>query len=221
MPITENDHATARFTEPMDTEAQKVSAANTYIAAIKLSPNWTAATDVQTAIGFWSTETANLDAGAKLIASLEKQLEAARTAQLATLRRWNQRRQGVLYAINVFCDGSKDKMLTFSVALATQGEHTEAGVPVGLIGRTVRKTGVASVEWFATPRNRTGFMVQHATDTTNAATYSAPIVCSKRSFDLTGQTPGAIISFRVLALDPSLPAGQTSWSAWVTAIAST
>jgi hypothetical protein len=34
-------------------------------------------------------------------------------------------------------------------------------------------------------------------------------------FELAGQTPGATIHFRVLALDPSLPTGQTEYTPWV------
>jgi hypothetical protein len=220
MTTTAINHALARFTEPMDTPAEKITGAGVHIAAIKASASWGTAADIQAAVKFWDGETENLTAGETLIASLEKQLAAARSTQDVNLRRWRMRRQGVLTAINVFCDGSRDTMLTFGVAVADPGAHVEAGVPVDLKSTKSAKSGVAGVAWYGTPENRNGFMVQHATDTADPATYSAPIPCSKRSFQLPGQTPGATIYFRVLAQDPTLPGGQTAWTAWVAAIAS-
>ena len=222
MKSTAVDHATARFAEPMETPAEKVTGAGTCIAAIKLSPSWglPAAAALQTAVGFWATETTNVGTGETLIAALEKQLEAARTSQLANLRRWGMRRLGVLNALNVLCDGSKDMMTTFGVGVAEVAAHVDAAVPVDLKSTKSKKTGIAGVSWYGTPKNRAGFMVQHATSATDPTTYSAPIPCTKRSFQLPGQTPAATIYFRVLAQDPALPGGQTAWTAWVAAVVS-
>jgi hypothetical protein len=209
------DHAIARFPEPMETETEKVSGAETHIAAIKASVNWAAATGVQTATNAWATETTAVDTGAQTIASLEKQLGVARTNQLANLRRWTLQRQAVLSAINVFCDGSKDTMLTFSVEVATSTAHDPASTPVGVLTRKSKVSGAVAWQWLLTPKNRYGFMVQHATNVADATTYSQPMVSSKRSFKLLLQTPGTAISLRVMALDPALPTGQTNWSAWV------
>jgi len=222
MKSTAVDHAVARFTEPMNTPAEKVTAANTYIAAIKASINWAlpTAADLQAAVGFWITETANIAAGATLIASLEKKLAAARTAQLASLRRWGQRKTGVLNALDVLCDGSKDMMTTFGVGIAEAAAHVAAVVPVDLKSTKSMKSGIAGITWLGSPVNPTGFMVQHATSTTDPTTYSAPIPCPRRSFELPGQTPAATIYFRVAAQDSSLPAGQTAWTAWVAAVVS-
>jgi len=199
-----------------------VVGAGVHIAAIMASSSWglPAAAEVQTATQSWATETANITAGEALIAKLEKQLETARSDQLAILRRWGLRRQGVLNAINVFCDGSKDVMKTFGVAVATDAPHVEPGVPVDVQPIKSRKTGLAGVTWYGTPENRSGFQVQHATNTADPTTYSTPIACSKRSFYLSGQLPAATIYFRVLAVDPLLPGGQTAWSPWVAAVVS-
>jgi hypothetical protein len=209
------DHAVARFTEPMETEAEKVSAANTHIASIKASSNWAAATGVQAATNDWATATAAVQAGTQSIATLEKALGVARTSQLANLRRWGLQRQALLGAINLFSDGSKDTMATFGVAVAAPTEHQPAAVPVGLMGRKETLSRTVAWEWFLTPRNRGGFMVQHATNVADATTYSPPTACSRRSFKLTLQAPGTTISLRVMALDPTLPSGQTDWSGWV------
>jgi hypothetical protein len=215
MTISKADRATARFTARMETEAEKVSGAQAQITSIKASTNWAAATAVQTATNAWATETTAVDTGAQLIASLEKQLGVARTNQLVNLRRWTLQRQATLNAIDVFCDGSKDTMLTFGVAVAARTAHAPASVPVGLMSRKGKVSRTVAWEWFLTPMNHYGFMVQHATNVADATTYSPPTACSKRSFKLTSQTPGTTISLRVMALDPALPTGQTDWSAWV------
>jgi len=214
------DHATARFTEVMNTPAEKVAGADIHIAAIKASSNWAvpAATDIQTGTNLWASETANVSASETLIASLEKQLATARGDQLANLRRWGQRRAGVLTAINVFCDGSKDKMLTWGVALAAAGVHVGASVPVHLEGMKSKKPGVASLRWWGTAKTPQGFLVQHATNPVDPTTYSAPIQCSKRSFQLLGQIPGATVHFRVLGVDSTLAGGQTAWTAWAVVV---
>jgi hypothetical protein len=209
------DSAIARFTEPMDTEAEKVSGAETHIAAIKASANWGAATAVQTATNAWATGTTTVDTEAQTIANLEKELGVARTNQLANVRRWTFLRQAVLGAINAFSDGSRDTMLTFGVAVASATAHAPASSPIGLMVRKGKVSRTVAWQWFLTPKNRYGFMVQHATNVADATTYSQPMMCSKRSFKLLLQTPGATISLRVMALDPALPTGQTDWSGWV------
>jgi hypothetical protein len=156
-----------------------------------------------------------VDTSVQSIASLEKQIGVARTNQLANLRRWALQRQAVLSAINVFCDGSKDTMLTFGVEVATATIHHPASIPVGITARKGKVSRQVAWQWLLTPKNRYGFMVQHATNVADATTYSQPMSCSKRSFKLLLQTPGTAISLRVMGLDPSLPTGQTDWSPWV------
>jgi hypothetical protein len=58
-------------------------------------------------------------------------------------------------------------------------------------------------------------MVQHATDPANPSTYSTPQSSSKASFVLHGLPPTTTVHFRVLALDPRLPTGQTDFCGWL------
>jgi len=60
-----------------------------------------------------------------------------------------------------------------------------------------------------------GFLVQHATDPTNAATISPPIASTKPKLTLEGLTSNPNVSFPVAAIDPASPTGQSPWSAWV------
>jgi len=42
-----------------------------------------------------------------------------------------------------------------------------------------------------------------------------PILCKRARFTLSGEALGAALSFRVLALDPSLPNGQSDYTPWL------
>jgi hypothetical protein len=88
-------------------------------------------------------------------------------------------------------------------------------VPEGLKGRRSKKVGVATVVWKAQPGSA-GYLVQYASNPADAATYAAPVVSAKVTFELTGQTPGAMLSFRVAAVDPSSPQRQTEYTPWIT-----
>ena len=176
---------------------------------------------VQTATNAWATENTTLDTNAQTIAGLEKQLGVSRANQLVNLRRWTLQRQGVLSAINLFCDGSSDTMATFGVAVASSTRARRRRARRSASWRRKDKVSRAVAwQWFLTPQNRYGFMVQHATNVADATTYSQPMACSKRSFKLLLQTPGTTISLRVMALDPALPTGQTDWSGWAPSLVS-
>lgn len=208
------DRAVPRITLPLTTPAERIFAAYTHITALRNSPEWAAAAEVQSAATAWSTETDNLDASTVSIADLESKLATARTSHLAVLRRWEVRKRATLNAVNAYCDGSKDRVQQFGLSVLTRAAPSAATVPEGLRGKRSKMIGTATVVW-TTRRGNHGFMVQYATDPTIAATFSAPVVSLKGKFELTGQTPGATISFRVLALDPSVPTRQTEYTPWV------
>jgi hypothetical protein len=63
-----------------------------------------------------------------------------------------------------------------------------------------------------------GFVVQWATDANAPATFSMPVVSTKRKLTLSGLPHGASLSFRVAAIDPASATGQSPWSAWVVGI---
>jgi hypothetical protein len=60
-----------------------------------------------------------------------------------------------------------------------------------------------------------GFVVQHASDATNVATYAQPIPWTKSRFTLGALATNAVVSFRVAAIDPTSATGISPWTAWV------
>jgi hypothetical protein len=208
------DLAVPILTEGSETPTDKVSAAIVHITAIKSSPEWATAPEVQTATAAWETVNTKLDENNTLIADLESQLKKARTSQLAEVRRWEVRKRGLLTAVNAVCDGSKDRVNAFGLGVQQRTSQPQAGVPEGLRARRSKTVGKATAVWNSRPGHY-GFMVQYATNPADAATYSPPIVVSRAKFELARQVPGSKVYVRVLALDPSLPTGQTEFTSWV------
>ena len=208
------DRAVPVLTEPSQTPAARIAAGTVHIAALRNSPEWASAPEVQTATEGWLVENDSLDASVKAIAELESKLSAARSAQVAAMRRWDTRKRAVLSAVEAACDGSKDQVQRFGLAVATRKPLPLAVVPEGLQARRSATAGVASVVWTTRKGNR-GYMVQHATNPDDPSTFSAPIISSKGKFQLSGQTPGETLYCRVKAIDPDLPNGQTDYTTWV------
>jgi len=128
--------------------------------------------------------------------------------------KWVAGRKHVLGAINVFCAGDAGLIEGFGLdQLVKSASDAEITVPTDIITSPGENLGEAAVAWDGVDRN--GFILQWASDQTNAATYSTLIPCTASSFTLTGQTSGATVHFRIAAIDPSQPGHMTAWSAWV------
>ena len=184
------------------------------INGIKGSPAYLLAPDVEAAIPLWETENANLAANDQKKEKARQALAQAEADEITIMRHWGLRRLGVLHAVNVYCDGSKEKVQSFTLPRIQRKKLPPATVPTKLGAAKSKKPTSAVVAWGRTKGNH-GYMVQHATDLNDPATLSAPIMCKRARFALPEQTLGATIHFRVLALDPSLPGGQSDYTAWV------
>jgi len=60
-----------------------------------------------------------------------------------------------------------------------------------------------------------GFLVQHATDVANPATYSLLMASTRAKYTLKGAQSSTIVHFRVAAIDPASATGASPWSDWV------
>src|SRR5207248_761986 len=142
-----------------------------------------AAADVQGAVTVWSKSADDIEANAKVIASLKDQLGAAEGKQRSFRRNWRASTSQVLGTVSVFCNGSADMVKSFNFEVRTrtvlgaqaavENVTVSAGTSIGeVVGRWPR--GTASH----------GFVVQHATDPANAATYSATAPYTKTKYTL-------------------------------------
>jgi hypothetical protein len=209
-----NDYAEPRIKDPIDTADEKVKVAAPLIVAIKACPDFTLALEVQAALDLFATETDNLAAKNKAVATADLAATTARAAQGTAQRRWGARKRALVAAVSLRCDGSKDLVQQYGFGIVEHAPTPLAVVPEGLLRKKTKGSGSVGVEWNVQPSGH-DFMVQHATDPANPSTYSTPQSSSKASFVLNGLPPTTTVHFRVLALDPRLPTGQTDFCAWL------
>jgi hypothetical protein len=207
------DKASPTIRKPKATDVEKVQCTRSTTQGMQASPSWAAATDVQGAVKVWNTCADDIEANAKVIATLKDQLSTAEAKQRSLRRNWQAATSQVLSTVNVFCGGSADMVKTFNVDVRA---HTVLGAQAAVEDVTV-STGTQIGEVVASwPRGtgRRGFVVQWATDPANAATYSAQTPCTKTKYTLGGSPSGSIVHLHVAAVDPTSKSGIGPWSAW-------
>lgn len=217
MSTKKTDHAFATTPSADGTAEEVVTLGTTIIDGISGSTEIPKAPGVAAALGLFATENGNLEANNKKKAQLLIQLQQIEADEITLRRRWGLRRLGVLHEVNIHCDGSKEKVQAFNLEVIDRKKPPQATVPEKVHGMMPRKKA-AGVAW-SPVEGAHGYMVQHATDPSDPATHAPPAMCRKTRFWVTGLVPGSTIAFRVLALDPSLPNGQTDYCAWVTLLA--
>ncbi len=198
----------------MGTDALKVSVTHSLAQAMQQSPDWASATDVQNAVKTWGKDADSIDANAKVIANLRAQLKAAEAQQEGLRRDWQASKKQVLSTVTVYCGGSADKVKGFNLDVVTRARLGALPTPANLAVNPGKLPGEVVSTWDKGLAAH-GFLVQHATDPTNAATISMPTACTKARFTLDGMPSSANVSIRVAAINPASPTGQTPWSAWV------
>jgi hypothetical protein len=208
------DRAVATMKKATGNDALKVSTTRSVTQAMKQSPDWAAATDVQSAVTTWNKSADAIEASAKEIANLRAQLKNAEATLASNRRDWLASKKQVTGAVTVYCGGSADKVKGFNLDVIAHAKIGLLGVPIDLTVNPGKDVGQVLGAW-AKGLARHGFLVQHATDPNTPATVSAPVPCTKPKLLLSGLTPGASVSFRVAAIDPASPTGMSPWSAWV------
>jgi hypothetical protein len=213
------DKATPIIKKAKGTDAAKADVTTSLVVSMKASPNWaTAPTAVQVGATGWTAAADALASNATLISQLKAQLATAEAKQRSLRVRWSDATRQILGAVAVWCGGSPDMVhgLGFDV-YARQGLGPLTP-PTALTTNPGVNPGEATVKW-ARGVAYHGFLVQHATDVANAATYSAAVACTKSKYTLEGAPPASVVYFRVAAIDPSVKTGQSAWSGWIAATA--
>jgi len=213
------ERATPVIKKAKSTDATKVEVTRSQTVSMKASPDWanTPAT-VQTATVGWNATADELEANAKTIGQLKDQLATAEAKQRTLRRKWGDATRQVLGSIAVYCDGSTDMVHGFGFEVLTRQGLGPLAPPTALTTTSGPQPGEATVKWSRGNAHH-GFVVQHATDVANQATYSAGIPCTKSQFTMEGAQASSVVHFRVAAIDPSAKTGQTAWSDWTSATA--
>jgi hypothetical protein len=210
------DHATPQIPETSQSAEKLFEDGTRIVTNVTASSALAGAPDVQTALKALGAANTALGTNNVAKAAGRLQLETAVTAEGPLVRRWGIRKRALVSAIEIAGDGSTELVAAFNVAVEQREPRPDAVVPVNLRPMKVARSTYASVRWDPTD-GATGYMLQHATNPADATTYSPQIHVSAAKYRLAG-TPGTTVYFRVLALDASLPLGQTAFTAWVAAI---
>jgi hypothetical protein len=208
------DRALPSIAKPTVTDAEKVSVARDIVSTAQKNPGWSTATDLQAAAKVWSQSADAIEANASTIVARRSDLRTAEAKQRSLRRAWRAAKKQVMGTVDVLCAGSADELKAFGFGVQTHSGLGPLAVPDGLSTAPGTALGQAVFSW-SKGLCRHGFLVQHAADAANQATYSPVIACTKSKFTLTGAQSGSSMSFRVAAIDPSSPTGQTAWTGWV------
>jgi hypothetical protein len=200
--------------KPRGTSAEMAATTVSTVAAMKASPDWAAATDVQTAVARWSSSASDVAANAAVIAQLKDQLAVAVAHQQTLENTWSVCTAQVLTSVDAYCANSPVKIQGFGLVAVSKTVRGLLGAPSNVGTLPGPLPGEVRCEWDRGLADH-GFVLQHATDTGNPATYSPSIPCTKVKYTLAASPSGAVVHFRVAAIDPHAATGQSPWSGWV------
>src|SRR5262249_6344056 len=128
--------------------------------------------------------------------------------------RWTEQGRAVIRAVATRCGDDAERMRQCGFTVGTPRPGTPAGTPTRLRNRHTGQRGTVGVKWDSDGRGDE-HEVQWAADPAEPSPCSARVPAAKRAFALPGQVTGAVLWFRVRAVDARLPEGHTSFTAWV------
>jgi hypothetical protein len=198
---------------PKRTDVDRVKSAQSMGLSVQASANWGQATAVQAALPAVTKSGSDIAANAKVIADLQTQLRNAVAQQRILRRGFGVSVRALLNAVEVFAQGSVDTVKSFGLEVLSRTAHGPLPAPASLFVQTGKLVGQVTAKWVKGLAGN-GFVVQHATDITNPATYSALQPSTKTSCTLTGLTSGTSVHVRVAAVDPAAPQDLGPWSDW-------
>jgi hypothetical protein len=210
------DRAVATIKRSTRTDAEKVTVTSDISQAMQTSPDYVASAALQTAVKAWSAEATSIGTQVSVVAGLRAQLKTA-VAKLASLRcDWQVAKMQVTSIATSVCAGSPDRVKALNLDVIVHARIGALAAPIGFTGTPGTGNGQVELAW--TKGNAShGWLVQYATDPSNATTVSASIPSTKRKITLSGLPHSANLSFRVAAIDPTSATGMSPWSAWITA----
>ncbi len=212
------DRATPKLRMNGTSDQARVATTQALATAMPQSPDWAQATGVQGALTLVKQGSDALAANATLLGNLRTQLENAMQKQVGLRHDWQVAAGQLLSAVEVFCNGAAEKVTAFGLDVRTRAVASPQAAPVGLVATSGKANGDLVLRW-TRGTARHGFVVQHAADKTNAATYTAPMPCTKTRMTLSGLPSGALVYVRLAAVDTTVVPAVGPWSDWVTGTA--
>ena len=203
-----------RIAKPRATDAQKVNLTEALSPLIQASPHYAGAPALVAAVTGWKQCTDTVSKNQTAMVTLRDQLRTLVATQRTARNQWVEAMKLVTANVEVLADGDATVAQSFGFDAVVPGAHVALMAPTAFTSKPGLVSGEAVVTWTLGVKVR-GFVVQHATDVTNPATYSTPVVCTRRRYTLTGASPASTVSVHVATIDPSYPTGLTAWSEWI------
>ena len=210
---TAADRAVPTIRQVRNTDTTKVSVTRSTTTAMKGSPQWAGAPALQAAVTSWNAASDAADANAKAIKDLRAQLAVLVAAQLGHRCDWDVATKQVISQAELTSQGSADQVRALGLDVLTRVSSTPLAAPSGVKGASGKVAGEVTFTWLRGIAKH-GFIVQHATDVANQATYSSPSANTKSKYTLVGAQSATVVHFRVAAIDPTSATGQSPWSDW-------
>jgi hypothetical protein len=196
------------------TTVEKVSLTRSLSTSMKASSHWSSAAELQSSVASWNQLADALEANAGLIKHLRDQLAQAQLDQRSITQNWAAAAKHVFSNVDILAGGDAETMVSLGFTPAVRAPISVPNVPDHVTSVPGKLSGQATVKWDPGVHGHHGYVVQHGADAATAAA-SAPIVCTRRRYDITGASPASVVQFRVAAVDSSSPTGQTAWCPWV------
>ena len=212
----QTDHAVPTIRQPKERDADKVALTTQLHQSVMASPDWAQATAVQTALAGLDGEAQKIAAILAQIDGLRGQLATALTQLVGVRRDWGASLKHLLGTIQVYSKGSVDVVKGFGFEVRSASALGPLPAPTNLVLTKGKAIGAVTAKWDK-GLGRHGFVVQHATDSANPATFSTPQAWTKSKYTIGGLPSGSTVYFRVAAIDPSSPSGSSPYTPWESA----
>jgi hypothetical protein len=214
-PKASPDRATPKLRINGRTDKARVTATQALSAAMPQSPDWPQATEAHSALQLVTNGSDALAANAALLVNLRTQVTNAVLKQIALRHDWEVAVGKLLSTVEVFCNGAAEKVAAFGLDVQTRVQHGPQPAPAGLTVKAGTAVGQVVATWTRGGAGN-GFIVQHATDPANAATYSVLEPSTKSHVTISGLPSGSLVHVRVAAVDPKVSPALGPWSEWAT-----
>jgi len=195
-------------------DAAKIAATRSTTTAMQGSSLWAGSPNLQAANTAWNKAANALETNAKSIADTRAKLAVLEDAQLGLRLDWDVANQHMTSVAEVTAAGAPDQVNALGYDVVKHVAGGALAAPEGLSTALGTAAGQAKLAWHRGAA-RHGFVVVHATDVANQATYSVQIPCTKSKFTLSGAPSLSVVHFRVAAIDPTSQTGISPWSDWV------
>ena len=208
------DRAMPTIRKPKSTDVTRVATTRSTTTAMKGSSLWSGSPELQAANTAWNSAADALEGNAKAISNLRSQLATLEASQRTLRVGWTAATKRMIGIATVVCQGSADNVHALGLDVFTHAAPGAVATPAGLTGKPGSLPGQALLAWHRGSAKH-GFLVQHAADVANQATWSVLIPSTRAKYTFDGGQPQSTMHFRVASIDSTSSTGMSPWTDWI------